>query len=390
MLGLISAAGAVVVVFAAFAGFTLFAPSPGSGTQTKTQLEINHIPQDPAEKMAFDFAKAENTMSAYNRFIEQYPHSKYRKEASALFDAMWDEQMYASAQNTGSIEAYESFIRRSFGDRYIEEARTKLEELYRDRAVHQRKPELYLRKYPDGRFVGDVQAIKDAQQTAEEIQNQYNELESFVEAGNTGTIDAWQNYLDQFPEGAHAQEAVEEIEKLVYEQALGAMIPSSYINRYPQGAYADQMHRLADSLIFAKYDSLGTIDAYQDYMDENPDGVFYAYADTKIEQIKLVELEEFPKPDEFIPVEKLPEPIHQEKPVYPPNASKAGFEGTVWIKALVDVDGKIKEAFVQKKSGTPALDNAALEAAFKCTYAPGEQNGQPVAVWISYKVEFNK
>ena len=34
------------------------------------------------------------------------------------------------------------------------------------------------------------------------------------------------------------------------------------------------------------------------------------------------------------------------------------------------------------------FDDAAIEAAYKCKYKPAIQNGRPVAVWVSYQVEF--
>jgi protein TonB len=63
--------------------------------------------------------------------------------------------------------------------------------------------------------------------------------------------------------------------------------------------------------------------------------------------------------------------------------------GSVWIRALIDTEGKVREAFVQKPSGSNAgFEDAALTAAYACRYRPAIQNGVPVPVWISYKVEF--
>ncbi len=98
--------------------------------------------------------------------------------------------------------------------------------------------------------------------------------------------------------------------------------------------------------------------------------------------------EYLPEPDEFVPVEIYPEMIHKENPVYPSLARQAGITGTVWVKALVDEEGKVRRAIVAKTSGTVSLDEAAVEAALKCQYKPGIQNGRPVAVWVTYPVEF--
>lgn len=95
-----------------------------------------------------------------------------------------------------------------------------------------------------------------------------------------------------------------------------------------------------------------------------------------------------PSADEFIPVEIIPEFIHESKPKFPRLAKQAGITGVVWIQALVDKNGNVRDARVAKSSGTVALDEAALKAAFDNKFKPGIQNGRPVNCWVSYKVVF--
>lgn len=95
-----------------------------------------------------------------------------------------------------------------------------------------------------------------------------------------------------------------------------------------------------------------------------------------------------PGPDSFIIVESLPEFVTQTQPAYPALARQAGLEGTVVIKALVGKDGKVRNALVGKSSGVPALDHAALAAAYQNTYRPAIQNGRPANCWVTYKVVF--
>jgi protein TonB len=99
--------------------------------------------------------------------------------------------------------------------------------------------------------------------------------------------------------------------------------------------------------------------------------------------------EYIPTPDEFVPVEISAEMIYEEIPEYPRLAKQAGMEAVVWIKALVDKNGEVKKAMVAKSSGSQAgFDDAAVAAAYKCKYKPAIQNGRPVAVWVTYQVEF--
>lgn len=96
----------------------------------------------------------------------------------------------------------------------------------------------------------------------------------------------------------------------------------------------------------------------------------------------------FPKADEFVAVDKAPELFFETKPVYPAEEKGKGVEGLVWVKALVDKCGKVKEAVVSKSSGMTALDDAALTAARQNEFIPAESESGPVACWVMYKVEF--
>lgn len=103
-----------------------------------------------------------------------------------------------------------------------------------------------------------------------------------------------------------------------------------------------------------------------------------------------IPLEEYlPQADEFVAVEEQPVAITLAQPVYPPMAQKAGIEGSVWVKVLVDRTGNIRDAVVVKPSGANAgFEEAALDAAKKGKWKPAIQNKQPVAVWVSYEIKF--
>ncbi len=99
--------------------------------------------------------------------------------------------------------------------------------------------------------------------------------------------------------------------------------------------------------------------------------------------------EYFPTPDEFVAVQEMPTYIKKVEPDYPQVAQLTNREATVWVKALVDKEGKVREARVAKSSGmNVGFDEAALEAAYKNIYKPAIQNGKPIAVWVTYPVEF--
>lgn len=91
----------------------------------------------------------------------------------------------------------------------------------------------------------------------------------------------------------------------------------------------------------------------------------------------------------FIPCEELPVQIRQVDPEYPPLAARAGIEGWVWINVLIDREGKVRNVTVEKSSGKNAgFEEAAIDAAYKTVWKPAIANGQPTAIWVTYKVVF--
>jgi TonB family protein len=95
-----------------------------------------------------------------------------------------------------------------------------------------------------------------------------------------------------------------------------------------------------------------------------------------------------PKPGDFVYAEIYPEFVYRHQPDYPWLAKQAGITGTVTVWVLVNEEGNVIEAVVYKSSGNTSLDEAAVQAAYKCKFKPGIQNGWPIKVPVIYGVEF--
>jgi periplasmic protein TonB len=106
-----------------------------------------------------------------------------------------------------------------------------------------------------------------------------------------------------------------------------------------------------------------------------------------VEQPEIKMDEEEPELDAFVPVEKLPVPITQVQPVYPDMARRAGVEGVVWVKILLDKQGRAKKAVIVK-SDTDIFNDVTLEAAMKWVFTPAVMNNGPVMVWVSVPFRF--
>jgi TonB family protein len=103
-----------------------------------------------------------------------------------------------------------------------------------------------------------------------------------------------------------------------------------------------------------------------------------------------IPMEEYlPPPEEFVPYDEPPVQLTEVEYEYPPLAKQAGIEGTVFVKALVDKNGKVRDAIIMKESGSSAgFEEIALKAAYQIKYKPAISNNQPVAVWVVYPVRF--
>jgi len=95
---------------------------------------------------------------------------------------------------------------------------------------------------------------------------------------------------------------------------------------------------------------------------------------------------EEPPMDMFIPLDVQPTPIKVVEPKYPEPARKAGVEGTVSVKALVDEEGKVKRVVVV--SGPEVFHDAAIEAAEHWLFKPATKGDRPVAVWVAIPFVF--
>jgi protein TonB len=75
-------------------------------------------------------------------------------------------------------------------------------------------------------------------------------------------------------------------------------------------------------------------------------------------------------------------------PVYPPASRRAGEEGTVRVRVLVDEHGRPKDVVVAQTSGHPALDEAALTAVRKWRFVAATNGQQAISAWTQVAVTF--
>jgi protein TonB len=94
-----------------------------------------------------------------------------------------------------------------------------------------------------------------------------------------------------------------------------------------------------------------------------------------------------PGMDEFVPVEKAPQIVKKGMPEYPELAVRAELEGVVWVKILIDKEGKPQKAVVVKSSAE-IFNDPAIAAAMQYLFTPAFMNRGPVKVWVSISFRF--
>ena len=91
--------------------------------------------------------------------------------------------------------------------------------------------------------------------------------------------------------------------------------------------------------------------------------------------------------NDFVPVDEQPAIVKRSPVTYPELAKTARIEGNVYLKVLVDKDGKPKKAVVFK-SDAEVFNDAAIESAMKSSYTAATSDGNPVACWLVVPYSF--
>ncbi|MGD1006390.1 MAG: energy transducer TonB [Ignavibacteriaceae bacterium] len=108
---------------------------------------------------------------------------------------------------------------------------------------------------------------------------------------------------------------------------------------------------------------------------------------TKDLNVEAPKEDETPDINAFVAVEKQPQVVVQGSPIYPDLAKRAGVEGTVYVKILVNKEGKPTKAVVIK-SDSEVFNQPSIDAALKFVFTPAIQHKSPVMVWVVIPFKF--
>jgi len=80
--------------------------------------------------------------------------------------------------------------------------------------------------------------------------------------------------------------------------------------------------------------------------------------------------------------------LRNPSPRYPASARRAGTQGTVTLRVQVTREGLVARVDVEKSSGSPHLDAAALEAVKAWRFVPARQGAEPLESWVLVPIVF--
>lgn len=89
---------------------------------------------------------------------------------------------------------------------------------------------------------------------------------------------------------------------------------------------------------------------------------------------------------EFYNVEEQPKRLNAIVPEYPEMAKRAGIQGAVYLKVLVNAKGAVDSVIVQK--GPSVFHNSASDAARRTRFTPARQNDRAVPCWVLMPFRF--
>jgi tetratricopeptide (TPR) repeat protein len=151
------------------------------------------------ESTFLEAAKAENTLEAYNAFLEAFPNAKALTTATNYRNAL----AFEMAQEQGTVEALDKFLAAYPKAEQAAEAATIRNQMATAEALKANTEEAlknFLKKYPD--------ALQ-----APQIQQRLNAV-AFENAKAANTIEAFENYIILCPESVFITQAKERLEWL--------------------------------------------------------------------------------------------------------------------------------------------------------------------------------
>ena len=259
-----------------------------------------------ADEQAWVAAQQAHTIAAYEAYLRDHPSGAHATDAQqrktelerAEAARQADEQAWATAQQADTVAAYEAYLRDHPSGAHAADAQQRKTELERAEAAEaarqadeqawataQRTNTIeayrgYSRDHPNGAHVADAnQRVTTLQQAAAAEAARQADEQAWAAAQRTNTIDAYHRYLQDRPNGTHAAAANQRVTEL-------------------ERAAAAEAARQADEQAWATAQRTNTIDAYHRYLRSRSNGAYVAVAGRRVAELERAAAEAARQADE--------------------------------------------------------------------------------------------
>lgn len=183
------------------------------------------------ERLRWQGALEADTSLAYRRFMADYPDSVYNGQAQIQLNIL-DERAWTELSAEDSLPAFEDYLEQFPNGVHQAEALARIDELEQERARSEREAQdrerrdnaaweaaraagtlaavdQYVRDWPTGLHIEDARGLRQLLKASAE------DDAAFASARNLNTRDAYQTYIDAFPRGEHVTSALAAMDDLV-------------------------------------------------------------------------------------------------------------------------------------------------------------------------------
>ena len=169
-------------------------------------------------------AKNLNSIKYFEKFLLEYPKSKYTNQVKEMLFNAKDEEAWARYVNISTLKYLNLYILNFKNGKNINEAQeifNKMDDVARKEAIDQNTQnsyQTYLDTFENGKY-------------RKEIELEYNDKRDddlFTSATNVNTVGAFESYLYNSPKGKYIAKANKEIEIIMYNEVKASDKPYSY------------------------------------------------------------------------------------------------------------------------------------------------------------------
>lgn len=93
--------------------------------------------------------------------------------------------------------------------------------------------------------------------------------------------------------------------------------------------------------------------------------------------------------ESFTTSDKSPKPLTPIEPQYPENAQDSVIDLSFRVKAYVNENGVVSEAFISRHPSDIEIEKAAVDAVKRTRFKPATKDGKPIGIWVLVVINMN-